>query len=1138
MKPRSTKRLQLQRAGMFAFGMLIAHGTILPSKAAVKPWSLLPGTQKSALKPEGRSPQGTIAYSVNRVNPERPLADITVKGRVTDSKGQALPGVNIVIKDTQKGTATDAEGNFQMGVGSGNDILVFSFIGYKTQQVVVGSQVSISVMLEENSNVLDEVVVTALGISREKKSLGYATQQVKGDVLTESPASNFVNNLSGKIAGVNISGAGGVGSSARIVIRGESSLSLQSQPLFIIDGVPVGNDGTNNSGSADYGNSASEINPADIESVNVLKGPAAAALYGSRAARGAIVITTKKGSNRKGVGVSFNSYLFVTKVGRLPKFQNKFGQGNNGQYEGSNFGAAWSAYPNGNNDDYDESWGPRMDIGTTRAQFDSPTTNGFRGGDVAVNNRGDVLQTPWVSQPDNIKNFFITGKKYYNNLAFAGGNEHGDYRLSLTSLNEKGVIPNNNLDRYQVNLNSSYKLSRKLTSSININYVKQTSDNRPDNGYGRNTFMYFFTWMGRNVNMNSLKNYWQPGLEGIRQYQYNYGENHNNPFFVQNQNTKGQNKDRVYGNIALEYAFTDHLKLKARVADDFYNDFRPMQWAVSTVETESGRYEIVQIKNEERNADFLLTYNNTTRNGDFGLNISAGGNRFDNNGHSEDVAAPQLLIPGVYSIGNTGTALTGSSSKFKKRINSLYGTVNLNYKDYVYLDMTARNDWSSTLPAGNNSYFYPSFSVNGNLKSIFNLPEAFSQVQLRGSWARVGNDTGPYALKNTYNYASPWGSNYALVGTGSLLNPNLKPEIISTYEVGTAISFFQSRLGLDVTYYNALSKNQIISLPSVQSSGAGSRQINAGEISNKGVEVVLSVVPVKTANFSWNVTVNWSRNIGKLIALVDNGVDKVDKIIQAAPGEDASVQARVGERMGAIWGPGYQRVTEGPMKGEVIIFNDAYPRGTSEDIYLGNYHPDWTGGIYNQLTYKGVSLNFMFGGQYGGKFVSRFYNKATGAGQLEESELGRGARTPGTEYDNPYFIPGAAQMPDGTYQPNSTSSDGTYSTGVYGTNARNFIKKPLDHISEAQLFSSTYFKLRELSIGYALPSKWIAGGKFIKTAKISVTGRNLFLITPKSNKHFDPEVTTATDGGGLIPGFENMSTPSTREMGVSLNLVF
>lgn len=1128
MKATFPKPVLLMRRGLLASGLLLAsHALPLAAGPASRP----PG------KPAG-SKHVSLTYSNKALDLgstlQRTSALMDITGKITDKAGQALPGVNIVLKNSQKGTTTNVSGEFTIAVDSESDVLVFSFIGYKTQQITVGSRQNIAITLEEDTNVLDEVVVTALGITREKKSLGYATQQVTGETINESPATNFVNNLSGKVAGVNISGAGGVGSSSRITIRGESSLSIMSnQPLFVIDGVPIGNDATNNSGSADYGNSASEINPADIESINVLKGPAAAALYGSRAARGAIVITTKKGSQRKGIGVSFNSYLFVEEVGRLPKFQNDFGQGNNGKYEGSNFGASWSAYPNGDNDDYDESWGPRMNIGTEKAQFDSPTTNGFRGGDVAISNRGDVIKTPWVSQPNNIKDFFTSGSKYYNNLAFSGGNENGDYRLSMTSLNEKGVIPNNNLNRYQVNLNSSYKLSKRLTSSININYVKQNSTNRPDNGYGRNTFMYFFTWMGRNVNINSLKNYWQPGLEGVRQFQYNYGENHNNPFFLQYEDTKGQNKDRVYGNISLEYAFNDHLKLKLRTAADLYNDFRPMRWAVSTVDVESGSYSVTQIKNEERNTDFLLTYTNGFGNGDFGYTLSAGGNRFDNSGHSESTTAPQLLIPGIYTIQNTASPLTGSSGQYKKRINSLYGVANFNYKDLVYLDINARNDWSSTLPQNNNSYFYPAVGVNTNLKSLLNLPKAFSQAQLRGSWAQVGNDTGPYSIYNTYGNANPWGNYYALVGPGSLLNPNLKPEITSTYEFGAAVGFFNNRLGLDVTYYDIRSKNQIISLPLVQSSGATSKQINAGQIKNTGVEVMINATPVSTGDFKWNFNINWSHNTGKVVSLTS----EVDKIVQAAPGEDASIQARVGEKMGAIWGPGYQRVADGPMKGEIIIFKDAYPRPTSEDIHLGNYNPDWIAGFYNQLNYKNFSLNFAFGGQFGGEFISRFFNKAAGAGQLEESSLGRSARAPGTEYNSPYYIPGAAQMDDGTYKPNNTSTDGTYSQGVYGTNARYFIKKPLDHISEAQIFSSTYFKLRELSIGYSLPSKWI-GSKYIKNARIAVTGRNLLLFTPKSNRHFDPEVATATSGGGLIPGFENMSTPSTREMGVSLNLNF
>jgi TonB-linked SusC/RagA family outer membrane protein len=1055
-------------------------------------------------------------------------------------EGVTVEAINSVGKSVTS-TATDASGNFSFpGLPAGNFSFSFTSIGYDKQQLrgynlKDGASTNINVNLALKAGALGEVVVTALGIVRKKETLGYATQRLDGSKLNEAPASNFVNNLGGKVAGVNIIASGSVGGSSRITIRGESSLSLSNnQPLFVIDGVPVGNDGINNtSGGADYGNSASEINPADVESVNVLKGPAAAALYGSRAFNGAIIITTKKGASRKGVGVSYNSYYFNEKVGRLPKFQNKFGQGNNGKYEGSNFGAGWSGYPNGIQDDYDESWGPRLDNNSLESQFDSPTSNGYRAADVALPNRGNIIPTPWISQPNNIKDFFVTGHKNYNNIAFSGGNESGNYRLSLSALNEKGVIPNNDLKRYNVGLNSSYKLSENFTSSINLNYVRQESDNRPDNGYGRNTFMYFFTWMGRNVNINSLKNYWTTGLEGIRQFQYNYGENHNNPFFLMNENTKGQQKDRLYGNISLDYAILPNLKVKLRTAQDYYNDFRPMHWAVSTIDYESGRYEETRIGYLERNTDILFTYNVIPKT-DFGYTFSAGANRLDQSGNSQSTAAPALLVPGVYNLGNTSSPLTAGSSKYKKRINSVYGTANINYKDLVFLDVTGRNDWSSTLPVNNNSYFYPSFSVNNNIRKMLNLPAAFSRAEVRFSWAQVGNDAGAYSIYNTYGYGAPWGNNYSLVGPGTLLNANLKPEISSSYEVGTSLGFFNNRLGIDFSYYDIRAKNQIMGVPNVRSSGAFSRIINAGEIKNSGVEIILNTVPVNIPNsLRWNITLNLSHNVGKIISLTP----EVDKIVQSAPGEDASIQARVGERMGAIYGPGYQRVADGQMKGEIIIFPDAYPRPTSEDIYLGNLNPDWIGGVYQNFSYKNFSLNVLFAGQLGGKFVSRFFNKAAGAGQLEESALGREARKPGEEYDAPYYIPGAADMGSGKYQPNNTSTDGTYSTGVYGTNARNFIKKPLDHISEAQMFSSTYVKLRELSFGYNLPGKLI-NRTFIKNAKISLTGRNLLLFTPSSNKHFDPEVAIATQGSGLIPGFENMATPSTREMGISLNFNF
>lgn len=1058
-----------------------------------------------------------------------------IKGRVTDENGNPVAGATVSVKGGNQSSVTDTDGSFSIDAGN-NAILVISSVGYTDREIAVGGRSALDITLQTDQKDLSEVVVTALGISREKKSLGYSTQKVDGAQLNEAPATNFVNNISGKVAGVQINTSGTVGGSARITLRGESSIGMgRNQPLFVIDGVPVGNDGMgSNSGSADYGNSAAEFNPADVESMNVLKGPAAAALYGSRAAAGAIIITTKKGSARKGMDVNFNSYYFSETVANLPKFQNQFGQGRDGLYEGSNFGASWSPYPNGVRDGYDESWGPRLDQGTLEKQFNSPTTNGFRGGDVALTNRGDVIETPWVSQPNNIKDFFENGQKYFNNLAFSGGNDKGNYRLSMTSLNVKGVVPNNNLDRYQVNFNGQYKLTSKLTSSINFNYMKQTSTNRPDNGYGRNTVMYFFTWMTRQVDTRSLRNYWQPGLEGIRQFQYNYGENHNNPYFLLNENTRAQNKDRLFGNISFEYAFTDRLKLKLRTAEDFYYDFRPQRTAISTVDQPMGGYVEETYKFEERNTDLLLTYNGEAAGGDFGYTLSGGANRLDVNTRSSWGRNGGLLIPNFYTLQNTTQPLQSSSGSSSRRINSVYAMANLNYKGLVYLDLTARNDWSSTLPINNNSYFYPSVGLNGNMKDILKLPAAISQAQLRFSWAKVGSDTDPYNLYNTYANALQWDNSYTVRNNSQLKNPNLKPELTNTYEIGTSIGFFNNRLGLDVTYYDIRSINQIMALPIVQSSGQLSRVINAGEIKNSGVEFVLNATPVQTAGgFRWNVTVNWARNRGKIVSLDP----EVDKLVQAAPGENASIQARAGERMGAIWGPGFQRVPDGPLKGEIIIGSNGRAMATSEDIHLGNYNPDWTGGIYNQVTYKNFYLSALFSGQYGGVFVSRFYNKAVGAGQLIESLWGRGDRAPGTEYSALYYAKGAALMPDGSYQPNSTGDQGKLDAGVHGTDVRNMIKGQMDHISEAQLFSSTYFKLRELTLGYSLPYK-VLNRTFIKSAKLSLTGRNLLLFTPSSNHHFDPEVSVATAGGGLIPGFENMSIPGTREVGVSLNVNF
>ena len=486
-------------------------------------------------------------------------------GIVRNDDGEALNSADVIVEDATKSTiastATNEKGIFQFAKlpFGGPYRFIISHVGYTSDtlggyRINENSKLSLSVTLRPKNQVLGQVVVTALGIVQRKVSLGYATQEVKGAVLNEARDNNFVNSLSGRVAGVNIISGAGVGSSARITIRGESSLNyFKNQPLVIIDGIPVANDPVQNPGPADYGNTIGELNPADIESVNVLKGAAASSLYGSRAANGALVITTKSGKGKKGMGVSLTSGYTWEKPLRLPKFQNSFGGGTNGQYLGSNFGYSNNGlYPNGINEDWDESWGPAFN-GQLIPQFDSPTKNGFRGGDVNLPNRGDIIPTPWIAHPDNMKDFFVTGHTRYNSVALSGSNDVANYRFSYTNNEELGIVPNNNLTRNSFNLKTGYKLTDKLTAEAVGNYSKTISTSRPDLGYDHGTIMYEYVWMNRNVNLNSLRNYWQPGLEGLQQFSQDYGNGHDNPFFYAFQSPSGQNKDQLYGNIQLTY---------------------------------------------------------------------------------------------------------------------------------------------------------------------------------------------------------------------------------------------------------------------------------------------------------------------------------------------------------------------------------------------------------------------------------------------------------------------------------------------------------------------------------------------------------------------------------------------------------
>lgn len=1066
-------------------------------------------------------------------------------GTILSEKGDMLQGATVRARNTADNSiawsVTDENGFFyfrKLVAGNSYDFEV-TFLGYESARssdfmVRPGSQKSaLTIRLKEKNAVLGQVVVTALGISQKKAALGYATQQVKGAVLNEARDNNFVNSLAGRVAGVNIISGNGVGSSARITIRGESSLNyFKNQPLVVIDGVPVSNDPVMNTGggtSPDYGSSLDELNPADIESVNVLKGAAASALYGSRAANGALVVTTKSGKDIKGTGISYTSGYTVENPLRLPKFQNSFGGGSDGQFQGNNFGNSNNGlYANGINEDWDESWGPALN-GTKTAQFDSPTKNGFRGSDVNLPDRGDIIPTPYIAHPDNMKDFFVTGHSRFNSLAVAGSNELSNYRFSFTNNAESGIVPANNLTRNSFNLKSGYKLSNQFTADVVANYTNTNSTSRPNLGYDHGSPMYNFVWFNRNVDMNSLRSYWQPGLQGIQQFTQDYGNGHDNPFFYAYESTNAQTKNQVYGNVKLTYKMLDNLSLMARAGTDFFNDFRPGRMAMSSSNAPQGSYTETTLGYQENNYDFLLHYQKDLK--DFHFDLSGGGNTMERFRSQRQSTAGALIIPGIYSLNNSNAPVQVSAGDEYRRTNSLYAFFQADYKGKIYVNVTGRNDWSSTLPASSNSYFYPSVNSSLLLNRIFNMSEKIDLFKLRLAYAQAGNDAAPYSILTPYNYQQLWNGVPSLSESSTLNNQHLKPEKTSTTEIGTELSFFNGRLGLDITGYSTNSKNQILSLPTAVSSAYRNRVINAGEISNRGIEVQFTAMPVRMNNgFNWNIALNFAHNISKVIYMAAG----VSSIIQQAPGEDATIEARTGQRMGALYGPGFQRVPTGPLKGMPIIGSNGRPQITDNSIYLGNINPDWTAGITNRFSFRGLYIESLIDINKGGVLVSRFINKATGAGQLIETAGARLMRAAGHVYDLDYYRDGGVLQTDGSYARNLQVFDGSYSKGLNGTGPRDFYKRYYDHNSEAQLVDRSFVKLRELKLGYAIPKK-LYQRLPIQNITFSLVGRNLALWT--KNRQFDPE-TAASTGQGLVGGFENLSLPTTRSYGANLSINF
>jgi TonB-linked SusC/RagA family outer membrane protein len=1027
----------------------------------------------------------------------------SITGTVLDEQGQPLPGVNIALKGTLTGTLTTAKGTFTFAPNrtlTTKDVLVFSFVGFQNTEITYAGQTTLNVQLKPSDQTLNEVVITALGIRREEKTLGYAASTVNENAVKDAKSNNWVNTLSGKVAGLNIQGTGaGPMGSSRITLRGESSLNLDNnQALIVVDGVPVSSKITGTGYTShlsadspiDYGSTVSDLNPDDIEKITVLKGPGATALYGSRAAGGALIITTKSGVRKdRGIGLTYNTNFNIEQVNRWPDYQYEYGEGRTDLYY------SYLDSPDGINT-------------STTAAAGRAFGPKFNGQSYFQYNPNDPLgksteRTPWRPYDDYIKGFFQTGQTYSNSLSFEGGGENGSARLSITHLKNTWIIPNTGFERLNAALSVTQKLSDKLRISGKVNYTNKKSENLPAAGYNNQSLMYFLIiGTAPNVDHNWYQPYWQPGLVGVQQKNpFNPGPD--NPYLDMYEMLNKMNKNGVIGNLTANYSIAKNLDLQVRTGLDMSFEFRSQQRPFSMTKFPRGMYREQNVFSYESNTDFLLTYK-----ADLGrqLNLSAsgGGNAMRQSYDFAGLYADQLAQPGIYQISNSLNQPVADPQKTKKAINSLYAATQLSFDEKIFLDITGRNDWSSTLPYQNNSFFYPSVSTSFLLNELLPLPTFVSFSKARASWAQVGNDTRPYQTAKYYD--TIYGNNFT--NSGTLFNANLKPEITSSYEFGVDIRLFQNRLGLDAAYYNNRSRNQILAIPLDPVSGYGSALINAGLINSKGVEIKLTGKPIVTPNFSWNTTVIWSRNRSYVRELAPGITNQVIY----NHGGNVTIEAREGGRMGDMYGKGFLRSPDGQ-----IVYSSVGLPATLDPVTRrwGNAFADWKGSLMNEFQYQGVRLSILLDGQKGGSMYSQTNHKNNTLGKTNITLPGR---------DGGIIGDGVVQQPDGSFKPNTVKvSAASYYDNYYQIGN-----------AEVNIFDATFLKIREVRLEFNLPVT-ILKRVGIRQTSVAFFGRDLFNFTKFPG--FDPEGGNL-NSGTLTPGVELTQFPSTRTMGANLTFKF
>ena len=1035
-----------------------------------------------------------------------------VTGQVTaEETGQPLAGVQIVVKGTTVGTLSDGSGNFALRIPAGSNTLVFSYLGYRTvERQVTGSVMNVSLSREAIG--LEGITVTALGIQREKRSLGYSIQDVQGDQLTDVPEMNIVDALQGNVAGVKITSSNNPGGTSRIVIRGNSSITGNNQPLFIVDGVPIDNSSPRNTGYGgyDYGNSAADIDPNNIESISVLKGPNAAALYGSRAANGAIVITTKKGHVGGGLGITASvATTFETPL-RLPDYQDLYGQGFGGQFQyvdGTGSGVA---------DHFDESWGPRLEC--SQSQLIDQVTGPAQ---------------PWCPQPDNVRDFFETGVTVNTNVALARSDERSNVRLSVTNSRMDGMYPNNEIDRLSAALSGGLELTERLSAEGSVNYMNHEAFNRPGTGYAGTNVMQQFVWFGRQVDINNIRNYRCEGPDdpripcqaGEQYYNWNYSY-HDNPYAIAYENTNNDVTDRVIGHAQVSYDFTDWLSASVRSGTDWYEEQRKRNYAYGMFGggNPRGAFADHLLFNRETNTELLLTATRSLT-PDLTLSVNAGANRRDQEFNDHYLSASELVVPGIYTLDNAAVTPTTTDYSSEKRVNSLYGAANLNFRNYLSVDVTGRNDWSSTLPEENNSYFYPSISGALVFTDAFNMAnDVLSSGKVRASWTRVGNDADPYQTAAVFSSGTPWGSIPGFSVPNTLPNADLKPEETTAWEVGADLGFFDERLGFVVTYYDNTTVNQIMGVQISPAAGFTNRVLNAGEVRNYGTELLLNATPLRMNNgLRWDMTVNWAKNNSQVRELYEGLQTLVLgtywSLNVEARGPRLDEEGNVVEYYpyGALFGNGFLRNEDG----ELLVSDAGYPIRNTQREVLGNYNPDWTAGLQNRFTWGSLDFSILFDMQQGGDVFSVTNYFGNYAGVLESSLQGR---EDAFYYDEdadevvcePGIVVDGVRQSDG--QPNTTEvCPDAYFGGLYGNH-------------ESAIYDASYIKLREMKLGYRIPDSWMSRIGF-SSANVSLIGRNLFLWTDTPN--IDPE--TAFDASN-VQGIEFGQFPSARSIGFSVTV--